>query len=219
MDGSDDGRSDQLVRPDGQVRPPWADAGYDCYCVDIQHRPGEVRLDNITFVGADIRDWRPPRQVVNRVAFISSFSPCDDAACSGARWFRGKGPYALARSIELFAIGRDWIEWFGAPGFCEHPRSTISTYYRPADYKFSPFEFTALEPADNYTKETWIWGYNGFVMPRPEQDSSLPPPDDRIHKCPPGPERKNFRSATPMGFARATFQANARRHQRHPASH
>jgi hypothetical protein len=34
-------------------------------------------------------------------------------------------------------------------------------------------------------------------------------PDDRIHKAAPGPERANIRSATPMGFARAVFEANA----------
>jgi hypothetical protein len=35
-------------------------------------------------------------------------------------------------------------------------------------------------------------------------------PDDRIHKCPPGAERANIRSATPEGFARAVFIANHR---------
>lgn len=33
-------------------------------------------------------------------------------------------------------------------------------------------------------------------------------PDDRIHKASPGPDRANFRSATPSGFARAAFEAN-----------
>jgi hypothetical protein len=35
-------------------------------------------------------------------------------------------------------------------------------------------------------------------------------PDNRIHFASPGPERANFRSATPMGFARAVFAANGR---------
>jgi hypothetical protein len=37
----------------------------------------------------------------------------------------------------------------------------------------------------------------------------LPPPDDRIWKAPPGPDRHNFRSKTPLGFARAVFAANS----------
>ena len=47
-------------------------------------------------------------------------------------------------------------------------------------------------------------------MPEPQRDLTLGPPDDRIHKAPPGPDRENFRSATPLGFARAVFAANAR---------
>lgn len=34
-------------------------------------------------------------------------------------------------------------------------------------------------------------------------------PDDRIHDCPPGENRANFRSATPGGFAMAVYLANA----------
>jgi hypothetical protein len=55
---------------------------------------------------------------------------------------KDKGLLALARSIELFAKGRDWIKWLGVPGFCEHPVSTISTYYRKADYMFHPHDYT-----------------------------------------------------------------------------
>jgi hypothetical protein len=40
-------------------------------------------------------------------------------------------------------------------------------------------------------------------------------PDDRIHKCGPGDDRANFRSATPMGFSLANFEAN--RPDRQPA--
>jgi hypothetical protein len=205
----------------GKFVEPWARAGYECYCVDIQHPKGEthvncddVIVDNITWVGADLRDWIPSRDIIDRVCFVASFSPCDDAAVSGARWFkdesRNKGLVALARSIELFAIGRDWIKWFAKPGFCEHPVSTIATYYRKSDYKFHPHDYTGYCEADNYTKETHIWAYNGFIMPPPKRALFLEAPDDRIHKAAPGPERKNFRSATPMGFAEAVFLANAR---------
>ena len=45
-------------------------------------------------------------------------------------------------------------------------------------------------------------------MPAPARDPELGAPDDRIHKAAPGPERANFRSATPLGFARAVFAAN-----------
>ena len=204
----------------GKFVQPWHDAGYECWCVDIQHPKGETNVaegdcarEDFVFVGADLRSWIPPRHIIDRVKFVASFSPCDDAAVSGARWFkdekRGKGLRGLAQSIELFAIGRDWINWFGVPGFCEHPVSTISTYYRKADYKFHPHDYTGYCEDDNYTKETHIWGYNGFVMPPAKRALMLEAPDDRIHKAPPGPDRKNFRSATPMGFSEAAFLSNA----------
>ena len=65
-----------------------------------------------------------------------------------------------------------------------------------------------MEPNDNYTKKTCLWTGGGFVMPEPCPNKSLGSPDDRIHKAPPGPDRENFRSATPMGFAKAVFQSN-----------
>lgn len=45
-------------------------------------------------------------------------------------------------------------------------------------------------------------------MPEPFK-ADIGEPDDRIHKAPPGPDRANFRSATPKGFAEAVFLANA----------
>lgn len=49
-------------------------------------------------------------------------------------------------------------------------------------------------------------------MPDPAIDHTLGEPDDRIHKAPPSDERANFRSATPMGFAKAVFAANHGQH-------
>jgi hypothetical protein len=54
-------------------------------------------------------------------------------------------------------------------------------------------------------------------MPEEFKDDTLGQPDDRIHKCPPGPERANIRSATPLGFAKAVFLANAP-HLKRPAN-
>lgn len=58
--------------------------------------------------------------------------------------------------------------------------------------------------------------FNGKFVPKPKALAMFPDnqlvadwyPDDRIHKCAPGDDRANFRSATPMGFAMAVFQAN-----------
>ncbi len=74
--------------------------------------------------------------------------------------------------------------------------------WRKPDHIFQPHEFTGYCPDDNYTKKTCLWTGNDFMMPDPYPDLSLGKPDDRIHKAPPGKDLANFRSATPMGFAR-----------------
>jgi hypothetical protein len=92
----------------------------------------------------------------------------------------------------------------------ENPVSVLSRVFGKADHVFDPCDYTAHEPADNYTKKTCLWSGGGFRMPPPDRDPDLGPPDDRIHKAPPSAERANFRSATPAGFARAVFEVNAR---------
>lgn len=187
---------------------PWAAAGYDCYCVDIQHPKGETRDGRIIRVGADIHRWMPP--VGDPVAFCAAFTPCTDLAVSGARWFASKGLYALSDAIALFARSVAICEASGAPWMIENPVSTISSYWRKPDYRFHPHHFNGFEPLDNYTKLTCVWAGGGFVMPAAFQDASLGAPDDRIHKARPGPQRADFRSATPRGFAIATHLANDR---------
>ena len=108
----------------------------------------------------------------------------------------------------MFATAAEFCEWSGAPYFIENPVSTISTYWRKPDYSFSPDEYTKYCKDDNYTKKTNVWSGNGFKMPKKRKDKSLGEPDDRIHQCPPGPDRKNIRSATPVGFSRAVFKVN-----------
>lgn len=99
-------------------------------------------------------------------------------------------------------------ELAGVPYFFENPVSAFSKIFGPPQYTFNPHQFTQLCAEDNYTKKTCLWAGNGFVMPEPCPDPSLGAPDNRIHMCSPGEGRMNFRSATPMGFARAVFKAN-----------
>ncbi len=190
---------------------PWIDAGYRVVMIDMQHPQGIHEHGQITKIGADIRNgWMPPREIIDRIAFVAAFPPCDHLAVSGSRWFKGKGLRKLALSVDLFATAAELCEWLGAPYLIENPVSTMSTYWRKPDYVFHPHHFTMLEPNDNYTKTTCLWTGGGFVMPPSCKDYTLGVPDDRIHKCAPGPDRHNIRSATPLGFARAVFLANGK---------
>lgn len=195
-----------------EMARPWAEAGCACYCVDLQHAAGEATEHvagggSITHVGADVATWLPPR---GEVVFCAAFPPCTDLAVSGARWFASKGLLRLSEAIALFAHAARVCEWAGAPYLVENPVSTISTYWRKPDHSFDPCDYAgyADDPAaEAYTKRTCLWTGGGFVMPTPS--AVVPVLGSRMHRLPPSPTRANERSATPQGFARAVFLANA----------
>jgi len=184
---------------------PWAEAGYLCYCVDLQHAPGERKEGSIVFVGADVREWLPP---CCEVAIVFAFPPCTDVAVSGARWFKDKGLGALIRSLQLFDACVRLAEWSQAPYMIENPVTAVSTHWRKPDHLFDPCDFGGYltPPADAYTKRTCLWTGNGFSMPTPRPVA--PTEGSRMHRIGPRNDRANLRSATPNGFARAVFEAN-----------
>ena len=180
---------------------PWAEAGYLCYCVDLQHALGETREGNIIKVGADMKDWMPPNETI---AFAAFFPPCTDVAVSGARWFKDKGLGALIKALSLFDISIKIAEWSKAPYLIENPVSTVSTYWRKPDYTFDPCDY-----GDPYTKKTCLWTGGGFVMP--QKNRVEPTQGSKMHLLPPSVDRADLRSETPMGFAKAVYEANCRR--------
>lgn len=201
----------------GVMAKPWVDAGYEAILVDPQHPEG-VHVDgSITRVGHIIdhpATWSVLRRAVatGRVVFVMGFPPCTDLAVSGARWFNAKreaDPAFQFKAMHVVWQCQIIGEMAGVPWAVENPVSQISSLWRKPDYAFNPVDFTGYCANDNYTKKTCLWAGGGFVMPESFRDDTLGAPDDRIHKCPPGPERANIRSATPLGFAIAVFNANA----------
>lgn len=192
----------------GNMVRPWLDAGYMAVVVDIQHEPGTHWDGHLCRIGADMRDWTPPRWLaLEEPSMISAFPPCDHLSVSGARWFKSKGLESLQEALGLVLAAKKWCEWFECPYMLENPVSTLSTYWRKPDHTFEPWQYTQFEPADNYHKKTCLWTGHGFVMPDPAPLPDIKI-DTRIHRAAPGPDRKDFRSATPLGFARAVFEAN-----------
>jgi hypothetical protein len=189
----------------GNMVQPWLAAGYDAITVDTQEavNPHPRRHHFV----ADVTQWRYPLRF-GRPAITFAFPPCTHLAVSGARWFKAKGMGALIEGLSVVDACRDICESSGAPWMLENPVSTLSTYWRAPDHSFHPWQYTAFERADNYTKKTCLWTGGGFVMPRPATIANEKP-DHRIHTAPPSAERADFRSATPMGFARAVYDANA----------
>lgn len=184
---------------------PWAKAGYQCVCFDLQHSiRGDQVEDGITYRWADVRSLSPDFLCYADMVF--AFPPCTHLAVSGARDFQKKGLRSLIDALELVESCRLLSEFSRAPWMIENPVSTLSTYWRKPDFMFDPADY-----GDGYTKKTCLWTGNGFVMP--EKNRVEITQESYIHKMPPGPERANLRSATPMGFARAVFEANAKRLQ------
>lgn len=193
----------------GHMVKPWLEAGYSAVTVDIQEQenPHPLRRHLTMDVRNLITDVQTPAR---SVVAVFAFPPCTHLAVSGARWFKDKGMGALIEALEIVEACRKICEGSGAPYMIENPVSTLSTYWRKPDHIFHPWQYTAFEMGDNYSKKTCLWTGNGFVMPAPCVEAGLGAPDDRIHKAPPSAERGDIRSATPMGFARAVFEANAR---------
>lgn len=189
----------------GNMVKPWAEAGYTCYCVDLQHPAGESQDGNIIRVGADVREWLPP---FARVAILFAFPPCTHVAVSGARWFRDKGLGHLIQALQCFDAAVRLAEWTKAPYLIENPVSTVSTYWRSPDFTFDPCDYGGYlkPPGDGYTKKTCLWTGNRFVMPEPKRVEPIE--GSRIYRMPPSAERADLRSITPQGFARAVFAAN-----------
>lgn len=178
----------------GEAVKPWALAGYECHCFDIQHagvtseRHG---LGTIWFRNADLSadsaDWsRIVAQFRGRkVVMVYGFPPCTDLAVSGARHFEAKRQAdplfqhkatAMAKACAKAACELD------APYCVENPVSVLATLWRKPNHTFQPNEFGGylpendvhprwpeyIAPRDAYTKRTCLWTGNGFVMPTPK---------------------------------------------------
>ncbi|MDI2032975.1 hypothetical protein [Paenarthrobacter nitroguajacolicus] len=203
----------------GNMTEPWVDAGYHAFLVDPQH--GETSTETrhngavITRFAGTVEGAIPAiARMMSRgagIAMVFGFPPCTDMAVSGARWFKTKheaDKLFQAKAVMVAEQCRTIGRLSGAPWFVENPVSVLASAFGKPQYTFHPADFTAYEPCDNYTKKTCLWTGGGFIMPAPHKDETLGAPDNRIHFASPGPDRANFRSATPMGFARAVFDAN-----------
>ena len=161
------------------------------------------------------------------VSFVFGFPECTDLAVSGAAHFAAKrenNPYFQDEAMMLFYLVESLASSIGCKWALENPVSVASTLWRKPDYKFHPFEYGGylpandshptypeyIKPRDAYPKKTCIWAGNGFVMPE-KMPVEVEPGFSDQHKKLGGKslKTKNIRSATPRGFAQATFASNA----------
>lgn len=206
----------------GAMVQPWVEAGYDAFIVDPQH--GATRTEGaVTKFAGTIEEAFPSLSQIIRtrdVAMVFGFPPCTNLAVSGAKhfvrkmtdktWKHYQGPNMFSDAARVAWQCENVGQLAGVPWMVENPVSRLATLWRKPNHSFHPWQFTGYEPLDGYTKKTCLWTGGGFVMPEPRIDPNMGEPDNRIHFASPGEDRANFRSATPMGFARAVFEANHR---------
>lgn len=219
-----------LYDESGNMLRPWAEAGYECYCLDInQSNPGaeQIGKGSLTKLKMDVLSEKCRQFVLDfKPYFMFGFPPCTDVAISGAAHFERKmmdDPYCMAKAADLAFRVPELAHAVGAVWAFENPASMLKHYLGDPDYKFNPWEFGGylpeddihprwpeyIAPRDAYPKETWIWASPKFRWP------SL-----RCVYCPPGyseqhnklggksEKTKQIRSETPRGFAIAVYLAN-----------
>lgn len=197
----------------GTMCRSWAEAGYTCYAVDLQHKKRSDRIERvgdgcIIYTYGDARSWTPPSDV--RIIFVAGFPVCTDMAGSGAQDFSNlksrlpkKGIPQLMDGLILFNSCYQVASWSGAPFMVENPSGVIPTHFRQADYHFQPWEY-----GDLYNKHTCLWTGNGFIMPPKLHVTKPEGVTDAIWLMSPGKDRANKRSATPINFSNAIFESN-----------
>ena len=117
--------------------------------------------------------------------------PCTHLAVSGARWFKDKRD-EQAESLRFVEI----LMAAPIPKICiENPISIISSRIRKPDQIIQPWQFGHGE-----TKATCLW-LKG--LPPLQPTNIVEGRENRVHRCPPGPERWKIRSRTLTGIANA----------------
>lgn len=168
---------------------------YDVISIDLQ-------------TGTDVLTYEPPRRPYG----VLAAPPCTYFASSGARWFNDpirRPPEGMENAKAVvracLRIGRMAEKFYAI----ENPVGIILREVPeigPVKHRFDPCAYSGhVDGEVPYTKLTCLYGNFNTRLPINYKEPTGPNP---IHHCPPGPERANFRSVTPLGFAKAFFLAN-----------
>lgn len=173
----------------GNWSRPYREAGYHVVQVDLQ-RGGDVRLMRYLDVPGGVHG-------------ILAAPPCTEFANSGARWWAGKGDQALLDGLSTVDAALRMVviyrpEWWAL----ENPVGRLSAYLGDPEFAFDPCDY-----GDPYTKRTLLWGsFQPPVAMLAPVGPTFPSEGSKMHRM--SSSNKNGRSETPMGFARAFFEAN-----------
>lgn len=184
-----------LFEISGNGSAPYREAGWRVVQVDIQ-------------AGIDILEWDYKQFRRDYFAGIIAFPPCTGYASSGARWWAEKDATGETAHYDKLVYKTLEIVQYFRPGlqfwYIENPIGRISKRI-PEIAKYRLLDFHPCEFGDPYTKRTVLYGeFNPFLV----RQHIKPTEGSKMHLIPPGDDRKNTRSETPHGFAKAFFNAN-----------
>jgi len=172
----------------GEALRPWAEAGYQCFAYDIQHKPspmGELqpitstsfdgdssysfsRCGNIFKIHADLYDGNTLLKIagrhMNSAKFLSAFPPCTDLSSAGARWWKDKEKKNPRFQIEasLHAIACQHLaDTVDCSYYIENPVGALGTLWRKANHTFNPCDYGGYLPEDDVHPR-----YPEYIPPR-----------------------------------------------------
>ena len=187
---------------------PYAEAGADVICIDLKYGH-----DVAAFTAEWLFDEILDNCCNGMVDGILAAPPCTDFAVSGARWWPEKDRDGRTNaSIHLVQQVLRTVD-FLQPDFwaIENPVGRIEKLV-PDLKGYGPYWFQPCDFGDPYTKKTGLWGE--FVPPLPlfigGSRAVAPTEGSKMWKSYGGKSErtKTARSETPLGFARAFFDAN-----------
>ena len=181
----------------GSWSKPYKDNGYD------------VRV--ITLPDNDVRKYEPPKNVYG----ILAAPPCDQFsfAKTTGKPRDLKDAWSIVRAcLDIIAkcnhITNPYAKTTTLKFWClENPHGLLKRFLGKPCYEFNPYDF-----ADDYKKNTHLWGWFNFPIKNPIECNAVK--FDRMKSKDIHPEyfgkfdRKARRAITPQGFANAFYEVN-----------
>lgn len=170
---------------------PWAKAGYECFCFDIQHK-GIIRKSvgrgSITFAywDADASNYLSQIKFIagDKAYMVFGFPPCDDLAGCGAKHWYGKAQkdpeFQKKAALRAKKVERVAEELQCSRYVIENPSGALSRLWRKWNFTFHPCFYGGylpkrdkhptyseyIPPRDAYRKLTCLWAGADFIMPK-----------------------------------------------------
>lgn len=190
----------------GNWSRPWAEAGHDVVLVDIKHGMNVYDFDWASYAKS--------------VYCVLAAPDCTDFSGSGARWWKEKDADGRTeKSINLIKHTCHIISELEPEVWAlENPVGRLSKMLGKPDLIFNPCDYAGYSPTpekDAYTKKTCLWGHfnkpeKKFIEPimYTSKDGKKKGSWMWANLGGKSERTKELRSATPLGFSYAFWEAN-----------